>query len=311
MQNNYLLECSDDLSLLNKQKEIIDKMGFTDQYQAIYDLEENMIDDVLEDLDTYSFLSPKKIIIVRNSFIDPNDKKIERILKYIDNSNPDNLFIMTANKLDSRTSLVKNIKKNKNINYIKIDDDPVNFVKNKLVDYKISLSVVNYLVEKCKSDITKLDSECDKLMAFKIDNKEIIKEDIDNLVVKKLGDSNEILYALVNSIMSKDKRNALIKYNELLEYNVDANSMIGLMASQIKLINQIKLLKEDNLSNQEIADTLKLKSVYQVKKLSEYIYKYTYKEIASFTHLLANTDLGIKSGRIDVNNAVELLIINL
>ena len=79
----------------------------------------------------------------------------------------------------------------------------------------------------------------------------------------------------------------------------------------MKLISQIKVLKEDGLSNVEIQDTLKLKSLYQIKKLSEYINKYTYGEIGEFLKKLSSVDYKIKTGRIDSLSAIELLIINL
>ena len=74
MQSNYLLECSDDLALSKKITEIIKKHGLEGQYQATYDLEESSLELALEDLDTYSFLSDKKIIIIRNAFLNANEK---------------------------------------------------------------------------------------------------------------------------------------------------------------------------------------------------------------------------------------------
>ena len=41
----------------------------------------------------------------------------------------------------------------------------------------------------------------------------VLEDDITNLVVKKLGDSNEILYSLVNAIMSKNKKQEMNSNN--------------------------------------------------------------------------------------------------
>ena len=140
---------------------MIKKQGFEGQYQATYDLEESSLELALEDLDTYSFLSDKKIIIIRNAFLNASEKELNHLQKYIDNSNPDNLLIITSNKLDSRLTFIKNIKKNKNIEYLKIEMNPEKFVKEKLSGYEISTSDINHLIDLCKEDITKLDSECD------------------------------------------------------------------------------------------------------------------------------------------------------
>lgn len=308
---NYLLESSDHLLLENKIDSIIEKEKFQGEYRATYDLEEVALANALEDLDTYSFLSSKKVIIIKNvlsSLALENEKK--HLIKYLENPSSDNLLIMTSDKMDAKT-FSKKLKSLKTLEYQKLETNPVSFAKNILDGYKISNMDLSYLAELCNNDITKLNSECEKLMMYKIDTKEIGREDITNLVVKKLGDSNEILFSLAKAIMSKDKRQALKLYNDLKVYQIDANSIIGLMASQMKLVSQIKVLKEKKLNVSQIQQNLNLKSSYQVKKLSEYIYSYSYNDIKTFFNKLFNLDYSIKTGKVDSSNAIELLIINL
>lgn len=308
---NYLLESSDHLLLEKKIDSIIEKEKFQGEYRATYDLEEVALDNALEDLDTYSFLSSKKVIIIKNilsSLALENEKK--HLIKYLENPSSDNLLIMTSDKMDAKT-FSKKLKSLKTLEYQKLETNPVSFAKNILDGYKISNMDLSYLAELCNNDITKLNSECEKLMMYKIDTKEIAREDITNLVVKKLGDSNEILFSLAKAIMSKDKKQALKLYNDLKVYQIDANSIIGLMASQMKLVSQIKVLKEKNLNVSQIQQNLNLKSSYQVKKLSEYIYSYSYNDIKTFFNRLFNLDYSIKTGKVDSSNAIELLIINL
>ena len=308
---NYLLESSDHLLLENKIDSIIEKEKFQGEYRATYDLEEVALANALEDLDTYSFLSSKKVIIIKNilsSLALENEKK--HLIKYLENPSSDNLLIMTSDKMDAKT-FSKKLKSLKTLEYQKLETNPVSFAKNIFDDYKISNMDLSYLAELCNNDITKLNSECEKLMMYKIDTKEIAREDITNLVVKKLGDSNEILFSLAKAIMSKEKKQALKLYNDLKAYQIDANSIIGLMASQMKLVSQIKVLKEKNLNVSQIQQNLNLKSSYQVKKLSEYIYSYSYNDIKTFFNKLFNLDYSIKTGKVDSSNAIELLIINL
>ena len=308
---NYLLESSDHLLLENKIDSIIEKEKFQGEYRATYDLEEVALANALEDLDTYSFLSSKKVIIIKNilsSLTLENEKK--HLIKYLENPSSDNLLIMTSDKMDAKT-FSKKLKSLKTLEYQKLETNPVSFAKNTLDGYKISNMDLSYLAELCNNDITKLNSECEKLMMYKIDTKEIGREDITNLVVKKLGDSNEILFSLAKAIMSKDKKQALKLYNDLKAYQIDANSIIGLMASQMKLVSQIKVLKEKNLNVSQIQQNLNLKSSYQVKKLSEYIYSYSYNDIKTFFNRLFDLDYSIKTGKVDSSNAIELLIINL
>ena len=115
---------------------------------------------------------------------------------------------------------------------------------------------------------------------------------------------------MTNSIISKDKKQALKDYEQLKKYQMDVYSIIGLLASQIRLIHQVKILKSRSLSNQEIANSLGVKSTYQIKKMAEYGLLYSNKDIYDFTHLLADIDLKIKTGKIDQKIAIESLIIS-
>ncbi len=311
MPNNYLLEEIDATILTNQINNIINNKHFQDATISTYDLEEVNIDDALEDLDTYGFLSSKKVIIIKNVFSNYDNKKFEKLVKYIDNSLADNLLFLVCKKLDNRLSIVKQLKKNSNLKLITYDVSAVQYVNSLLKNYKVSNKAINLLIDKCKNDVTKLRNECNKLSLYKIDSLEITEEDIEELVVKKLGESSDALFAFIRNLLLKNKKNALKSYQELTEYEVDIFSIIGLIGSQLRLIYQIKLLIEKKYTFEEIANKLNLKSTYQVKKLSEYSYDYSYIELAKLIKEIAELDYKIKSGRVDQNIALDMFILNL
>ena len=311
MKNSYLLEGADGVVLDKKIDEIISSTNFSNASRSSYDIDEKDLSDALEDLDTYSFLNDKKVIVIKNVFSNNSDIKSTHLLKYIDNPNPDNLLILTCKKLDNRLNLAKKIKSNKNITFIKLEVNPNKYVKEILKDYKVEDSTINLLIEKCRGNITALNSECNKLMIYKIEEKNITKSDIYDMVIERLGESNEVLFSFVNSILSKNKTNSFKEYEELLKYNIDSNSIIGLVSSQTRLIYQIKILNEKGLSNEQIRETLGAKSIFQIKKIKEYTYKYTYKELANLISSLAKIDLNIKSGKLNSNMAIDMLLINM
>ncbi len=311
MKHNYLLEEIDSLVVSKKINSIIEKMNFQEAIQSTYDIEEQELSVALEDLDTYSFLSPKKVIIIKNVFSNNNDEDMKHLLKYIDNPNCDNLLFLTCKKLDNRLNIIKQLKNNSNIDIIQFDIDPYKYVKELLNGYKISNRSIQLLIDKCKNDLTKIRNECDKLILFKSDNLEIIEDDINNLVVEKLGDSSEVLFSFVKYLLLKDKKHAIEEYQELLNYDMDVYSIIGLIASQLRLMYQVKLLKDKNLSVEEITKKLFLKSTYQVKKMSQYSYNYSFLELSNLIDVVASIDFKIKSGRIEPKLAMDILIINI
>lgn len=310
MPNNYLIE-NESFTMIQKEVEsIITSRGFQEATRSVYDIEENPLENALEDLDTYSLFGDKKVIIIKNLFLEKKEQDLERLLKYISHESENNLLFMIAEKVDSRLALSKRLMKNKNVTYIKKEVDLIKYIQEKLNTYKIDFASIRLLIEKCQEDITRIDSECEKLMIYKIDSKQITKEDIETLVVKKLKDSSEVLFSLTNALLERNKKKSLKIYQELEEYHLDINSIIGLLASQLKLISQIKVLKVEGLNNVEIQEKLKLKSLYQIKKLSEYT-TYRLEEIGNMIHLLSDLDFKIKSGRMDVEHALILFIVSL
>ncbi len=188
--------------------------------------------------------------------------------------------------------------------------NPENFLKQELKDYKLEPGVSKLLLEYCKDDITKLKNECIKLKTYKLNEKTISKKDVEEMCVEKLGDSQELTFAFSRSLAEKNKKDALLKYKELLAYNLEPYSIVGLLASQIRIIYQVKALEEQNMSNQEIAKTLEKKPFY-IQKTSELTRYYTKKELLELIIKLENIDIQIKTTDIDPNSLIELFILNI
>ena len=309
--NSYLLEGIDFVAKNKEEEKIIEKEKFRESSLSIYDMEETSLDKALEDLDTYNFLSDKKTIIIRNiDSIKYDDYKelFDHLFKYIDNPISDNLLIIEARKLNGTYKITKELKKK--CKYVEIEVNSKSFIKNEFKGYDINQNSINLLDDYCLGDITKIKSECDKLKNYKFDEKKITTDDIKLLVVKKLGDSQELTFSFTRSIANKDKQDALKKYKELLEYNIEPLSIIGLLASQIRIIYQVKILDEKGMRDKDIASTLGEKE-FRVKKTRELIGLYSKEELLKMMQKLADIDLKIKTTDTDPNTEIELFIVNL
>ena len=310
--SSYLIESMDSLSLQKEVERLKKENSFEDALISYYDLEENTLENALEDLDTYSFLSSKKTIIIQNIEIikyDEEKKDVDHLLRYIENPNPDNLLIIEAKKLNNTTKIAKELKKK--CQYIPVEIDTKNYIKNTLKDYKIDTSTIQYLEEYCLGDFTRISNECNKLMNYKMEEKIITKKDIDDIVVKKQGDSKDLTFAFSRSLAEKDRKSALLKYKELLSYNIEPLSIIGLLASQIRIIYQVKILEKRNLKDKEIASILQEKSDYRITKTRELTRYYTEEELLNLMQKLSEMDYKIKTEDVDGNNLLEMYILNI
>ena len=310
--HNYLIENIDQTITNDTIKELLKKEKIENNTISTYDLEETSLSNALEDLDTYSLFSSNKVIIIKNIDslkIDDSKEEINHLIKYLKDPNPDNYLIITSKKLNNTTKLTKELKDKCNI--INTDIDIYKYIKDNLKDYSIDQKTTNLLKEYCLDDITKLKQELNKLKDYKVEEKEITSEDIKKLVMKKLPDSKDLVFSFTRSIGERNKKEALEKFQELLNYNIEPISIIGLLGSQIRIIYQVKILENRNLSNKEIAELLGEKSDYRIKKTKELTRYYQEKDLLKLMIELSDIDLKLKTTDTDPILQIQTFIINL
>ena len=292
MHNLYYIE-SDNHELINiKLKELL-----KDKFKNLitYDMEEVNISKVIEELDTYSFFNEEKIVYASNATFLTSSKSniehdIESLTKYLNNPNTNNILIIACSKMDSKKKIVKLIKDTSS--EIKIDIDIKKFIKDKLKDTKMDTLTMEYFLSCTLNDFERTNNELDKLIELTEDKKVITKEDIDKVVIKKI-DTN--IFELIDAIINKDKKKSLIIYNEMINYGEEVFKIMISLANQIRLIYQVKVLKD--LTNEEILDILNLKNIKQIVALRYKINKYKESELIDYLHKLSIIDEDLKLGK--------------
>ena len=142
-------------------------------------------------------------------------------------------------------------------------------------------------------------------MLYNIDSKEITKDDINLLTNENLDDT---IFDLVGAIIKKETSKAIKLYNNFVLNGMDASQIINMLASQIRLLFQVKRLYNQGKSNDEIAKILEFKSIYRVKYLLSDSYYYSENDLLKYLSKLAELDHDIKLSLIDGNTGIELLI---
>ena len=307
--NNFLIK-SNSISLIDKKiEELIKEKGFNDSSVTTYDLEEDSINSFIEDADTISFLTPKKVIIGRNlSNNNLDDKALKTLSKYLDNPNNDVLLILVTTNIDARKKTVKEVI-NK-LALVNISTDTKIIVKDILKDYDMEYRVINLLEEYYSDDLERLISETKKLALAFIDTKKITYKDALSLLVKPLNKEDTLAFDLVREIALKNKKKALNIYNELLSYNIESYALFGLLESQYRLLYQVKVLNKKNISYNDMANILEVHP-FRVKKTLELVRYYSLKEISKLLKNLSDIDFKIKSGIYENNIIIDLLILNI
>ena len=101
MKNNFLIESNDYVAISSKIDNIIKDIKSKDIIK--YDLSITSFDTVLEDLNTYNFLSDCKVIICYNTFfLSPGEfPELKKLKKYLENPS-DNYLILVTDSLSTK-----------------------------------------------------------------------------------------------------------------------------------------------------------------------------------------------------------------
>ena len=304
---SYLLETDDSKS----KKLLIDKIiidnNFKDYEIHIYDLDDDIsFSKILEDLDTYTLLNDRKVVVVSNINILKDDTSINNLSKYLKNPKEDTILILVTPKIDKKSKLFKEI--NDKVSIIDTNINTFDFVKESLKSYKILDSDIYFLIDYVSDNITKLTNEIEKLKAYKLDSMEINRDDIINIVIEKKEDKDKILFSLIDYIMKKDIKNATNTLKNIDEF--DTTSIIGLLDSQLRIFIQTIILKEEGLNKDAIATKLNIHP-NRIQKVLENIKNYNKEDIERLILELSSLDYNIKSGKTDQKIALDMYILNL
>lgn len=309
--NTYIIESSDYVVINARIDDILKKNHLTSDMIIKYDLIETPISTAIEDLDTYNFLSSNKVVVCDNAyFLTSNRPKgsvvhnEELLEKYLKNPSSENILIMICDKIDTRKKLVKLVDKNNILGGEIVIDD---LIKSHLDDYKMDYKTIKYLIDYCDNDNERILNELEKLKCYKLEDKTITMDDINNIVIKLTGDN---IFSLIDSIVLKNRSKAYLITQELLDKGEDINKIIVMVSDQFRLMYQVKLLLKEGYNKDTIATKLKVHP-YRVKLAMEKGYNYSSKVLLTNLDYFFNLDYMIKTGNNNPKLVFELFLANL
>ena len=294
-----------------KQKNNIEEISITR-----YDLTNTNIEKIIEDCEMNSMFTDKKVIIVNNSYIFTGQSKkgqieqnLEALEKYLNNPNIDTLliFISDSEKLDERKKIVKLIKQKGIVKEFNTTTNINSIVKSFFNDYKISDSSITKLINRVGNNLPLLEEEAEKLKLYKDDIKEINDEDILKITNKNVDLD---IFKLIDNIIMKNKKVAIETYNEMIKYGEEPIKILIMIASQIRLMYQTKLLYKKGYTEKDSASLLGIHP-YRVKLATEKGRKYTESDLLMYLDNLADLDSKIKQSNVDKKMAIELFILKI
>ena len=303
----YLLYGTKNFEIEKKIKKI--SKDIDDMNISKYDLNNDMLSLVLEDAKTMSLFGDKKLVIADNAnlFTGSTSKDSELIEEYLNHINENTIFILIvhSDKLDTRKKITKLIQKVGKIQEFNDELDTTSLVRRLFKDYNIDYKTVQLFIDRVGNNPLIIQNEINKIKIYKGNDKNITEEDILNLTTKLI----EIdIFKLIDYIVKKNKEKALELYYEMLKMNEEPIKIVVILANQFRIMYQSKELLKKGYSEKDIASTLKIHP-YRVKLAIQNGRNYSSDTLLQNLNALADIDIGIKTGTISKDLALELFIL--
>ena len=267
--------------------------------------------EVLDLARTMPFFAPRRLIEIKDSGLFKGTKEnsdITALLELLKDMPETTYFVFCEEETDARGKLYKAVKENGVVIEYKTPD--IGTLKRwvavwmKKHDRLITNEAVEALLARTGTDMMTLSMEMNKLSDYAEGKEGIEKKDVEVLCSARPEDE---IFKMINAISAKDQRSALAYYFQLLALNTEPSRILSLLTREYNLLWQTKELKEQGFDRDAIASELKIRPYFMGQYLQN-ASAYTREELMAILESCAAAEESFKTGKMDRQLAVELLI---
>jgi len=292
------------LQEITNEYKLVNKSGFS---LVNMDAKERNFKDFLDNFRVVSMFGEKKLIILKNIFSNQTFKEdfLEemKIFKISNNI----IVIFEEGEVDKRTKIFKALIKNarcQEFDFLNDKNLKIWFQKEcKKYNLKIDISAEATLLSFVGNNLWQLENEIKKLANFK-PGKLIKKDDIILQVRPKI--ENDI-FMTIDAISQKDKSQAFLFLHKHLENGDNPLYLLSMINYQIRNFLIIKELVEKGLPYSVIVKKSALHP-FVAKKSFSACGQFSFLRLKKIYQKIFQIDLDIKTGKIDAETALDLLV---
>ncbi len=253
--------------------------------------------DIIDKISSPTLFSSSQIYFLKRPYKNKDKDFLLSTLLDLLSSKSIPMIIWEDQKIRSNTKYYKFFKENNAVEEFKELNKRtfMTWAKKELSKYPFSINPdltktlaerSNYEPERFTNNITKLNL---------LGSKEIKKDILDQIVADTLETD---IWKLMDNINQSNHKEINKTLEKLLEYKVDPNYILAMIARNLRISIQIKELLSKNLDGKKIASKLKLPP-FVVYPIAKSVKKVNKEKILLEYKKLANLDYEIKTGRID------------
>ncbi len=153
-----------------------------------------------------------------------------------------------------------------------------------------------------------LDQEVQKLLLYCGKGIAISVEDVRTMV--PYVQSADVIFNMVDALGQRNAQNAALYLHRLLDAGDHPLSIFGMIVRQFRLLIQTRWLIDERQTVPDITNRLKLHP-YVAQKIYSQALRFTPPQLRAAYALLLEMDLAIKTGKVEVATAMDLLVAKL
>jgi DNA polymerase III subunit delta len=307
--------------LIRRFKGLLTDEGTADFNLDIVDGKTLSSQDLVNLAETLPFMTDKRIVIVNNAELfktkkkgsdDEDSSSDKALINFLENPSDSTCLIITVDDgVDKRKKIFKLIEKNGQVvdcSVLKgqpLEDWLQERVKHHGVKIdKMALGKLNLAVG---NNLYMLDQELAKMASYVVSTRMITPEVVD-LLVSKTTESE--IFDLVDAIGEKRINRAAPIIKELLIQGEPVIKILFMIARQIRLIIQAKLMAQEGYAEKQIASQLQIHP-FVAQKCCKQGRNFTVEELKKALLSILEVDYALKTGRMEQYLAIDKLLVEL
>lgn len=305
---NFIIK-TDDYSLVQEKVDSISK-SMDNPDIITYDLDNDSIYNVVDELTTISLFDNPKLVILKSGdkLLSESKERLDEIVGAMADVNNTNVLVIYDTKFDTKSeerfskySLLKKYSQEFDLSVKSVNLEEYargSFIEDR---YTINDDALNIL---CNSSTTfsMLKSNIDVLKCYTMETKLIDRSTVDLLISKPIDDD---LYLISNAVLKHDKRLVMNLYSGFKIKNLKTGTLISLLINKFQELYNVHIFARGNVKQADIATIFNVSSgkAYYLLKDSK---NQSLEEIKANLEYLSKLEYDIRKGKIDDELGLEL-----
>ncbi len=256
---------------------------------------------VLEACNTLPFFSDKKIVLIKEYTKNANAELTKALNEYLKDPNETTCLILVSATGGKAFANLKNIE-TVDCSFLSMDLLKKWVAgklksKNKTIDVKAAEMLIDY----CNFNLTVIDSQLNKIVAYCGNSDVITIKDVDDNTTKTLEFQ---VFELTAALSQKNSTKSIIILNTLLDSKTEPTALINLIYNHFRRLFHISVTNESDAS---LASKLKVKE-YAIKKSRTQAKMFSQLSLKNICELCLEVESDIKTGKMNANKAINYLV---